>query len=63
MGLLQEWQCDICGDKFKRDQAYVHLVGLNFTSNTTFKLGVYSATDGKHICRKCLKQIQEQKAP
>jgi hypothetical protein len=50
------YSCDICSEEKSRGQ----LIGFNFSNMVKFTLASADTTDGKHICKECLKQISEQ---
>lgn len=59
MGMKMVYNCDICREEKKPND----LVGLNFVSNTKFKLDSFQSTDGVHICKNCIQQLEEQLCP
>lgn len=50
------YSCDICGD----ENNPVDLIGLRFSDMQDFKLSGARATDGKHLCVRCARQLAEQ---
>ena len=60
MGSSKNYWCDICGEKYDFSSADGKLIGVRFTDNTKFQLGNYKATDGRHVCMRCLGQLWNQ---
>jgi hypothetical protein len=50
------YSCDICGD----EKNPVDLLGLKFSGMQDFKVTNARATDGKHLCLRCARQIKDQ---
>jgi hypothetical protein len=53
------YSCDICRERHKP----IELWGIRFTNNRDFQLGPAAATDGKHICERCLLQLRTLPTP
>ena len=54
MSVKKVYKCNICRD----EKITPELMGVMFSGNTVFTLGMPSSTDGVHICFDCLKQLK-----
>ncbi len=57
MGFKKIYNCDTCRDVKKVHELY----GLNFKNLTEFTIDRAESTEGVHICKNCIRQIQAQK--
>jgi len=54
MSVKKVYTCNICRDGKETPE----LMGVMFSVNNIFTLGMPSSTDGVHICFDCLKQLK-----
>jgi len=63
MTLNVRWECDICGDNFKWDEARSKIFPVIFSGTKKFAVEALSPEtrqhEGKHICKSCLNQMGE----
>jgi hypothetical protein len=54
MSMKRAYACNLCRDEFPVDQ----MIGVYFTNMKDFHFDTASSTDGVHICKRCIPQLQ-----